>query len=440
MDADVCIVGAGYTGLWAAWSLKRLDPSLRVCVVESRTAGFGASGRNGGWLSGLMPGNRALMARGPAGRSGIVAMQRALVDAVTEIERTCDEERIEADLVHGGTLAVAVNASQMRRLASSVEEDRSWGLGEADVRLLDAAEVASRVRVDATVGGVFSPHCARVQPAKLVSGLAAAVARSGAQIFERSPAVRLGRGSVLCSNGEVRAPWIVQATEGFTSRMHGQRRRLLPMNSSIVVTEPLPQSAWSDIGWAACETLRDSAHGYVYLQRTADGRIAIGGRGNPYRFGSRFDPSGFTPAKTVEELTAAARRMFPVLSAVRPERAWSGVLGVARDWCPFIEVSRSGAGDGGTVRAGGYVGDGVTTSFLAGRTVADLVLGRSTELTALPWVGHTSRRWEPEPLRWLGVHALYRAYRRADRVEAGRPDDPRTSRWAAAADRISGRA
>lgn len=387
-----------------------------------------------------MPGNRTLMARGRAGRSGVVAMQRALVDAVTEIERICDDEQIDADLVHGGTLAAAMNAAQMRRLASSVEEDRSWGLGEADVHLLDAAEVASRVHVRAAVGGVFSPHCARVQPAKLVSGLAAAVERSGAQIFERSPALRLRPGSVLCSNGEVRAPWIVQATEGFTSHMHGQRRRLLPMNSSIVVTEPLPRDTWSDIGWAGCETLRDGAHAYVYLQRTADGRIAIGGRGNPYRFGSRFDPSGFTPAGTVQELTAAARRMFPVLSGVRPERAWSGVLGVARDWCPFVEVSPAGAGDGGAVRAGGYVGDGVTTSYLAGRTIADLVLGRSTELTALPWVGHTSRRWEPEPLRWLGVHALYRAYRRADRVEAGRPDDPRTSRWAVAADRIAGRA
>ena len=456
----MCIIGAGFTGLWTAYWLKEGEPSLDVVVLEAETVGFGASGRNGGWLSGFMPGNRDVMAAAPSGKEGVIAFQRALIRSVSEVTAICAAEGIDADLVQGGTLAVATTAAQMRRIEEEVAADRAWGLNEDDVRLVSRAELDMRLLVAGAAGGAFNPHCARIQPAKLVRGLADLVEGRGVRIYEHSPATSVSAGGVKTDAGEVRAAWVVQATEGFTPLFQGQRRRLLPMNSSVVVTERLRDEVWSEIGWDGCETLRDGAHAYVYLQRTADGRIAIGGRGNPYRFGSRFDPSGSTPPATVGALRSAAVRMFPRLAGVRFEDSWSGVLGVARDWCPFIEVSPAGAGGdggggggpvragaggvvragaGGVVRAGGYVGDGVTTSYLAGRTVGDLVLGRSTELTALPWVGHRSRRWEPEPLRWLGVHALYRVYRRADRVEAGRPDDPRTSRWALLADRIAGR-
>jgi glycine/D-amino acid oxidase-like deaminating enzyme len=239
---------------------------------------------------------------------------------------------------------------------------------------------------------------------------------------------------------------VVRATEGFTATVAGAHRRLLPMNSSMVVTEPLPPSLWEALGWEGMETLRDGAHAYAYAQRTADGRIAIGGRGVPYRFGSRVDARGITPASTVEQLSGALRRLFPAVgeAGVGIAHAWSGVLGVARDWCPAVVVERSSGGgtggeDGGLAWAGGYVGDGVTTSYLAGLTLADLILGRETSRTVLPWVGHTSRAWEPEPFRWLGVRGIYGLYRAADRAEARRPADSRTSRWALLADRISGR-
>lgn len=434
-NADVCIVGGGFTGLWTAWWLKQAEPSLEVCVVEQEEVGFGASGRNGGWLSGFMPGDREVMSRTPSGRDGVVAFQRALIEAVGEVEGICESEGIDADVLHGGTLVVATNAAQMRRLAGSVERDREWGITEADLRLLDAAELSSRVRVDGALGGAFSPHCARVQPAKLVKGLARSVEARGVRVFEDSRVLDLRAGSVSCPAGEVHSPWVVQATEAYTAGLRGQRRRLLPMSSSIVVTEPLDDGVWSHIGWAGYETLRDGAHEYVYLQRTADGRIAIGGRGNPYRYASR-DASGRTPNRTVASLVGMATRMFPALSDARFDLAWSGILGVARDWCPFVDVERTDRG--GIARAGGYVGDGVTTSYLAGRTMADIVLGRATALTALPWVGHRGRSWEPEPLRWLGVHALFRAYEWADRAEAARPSDPRTSRWALAADWVGG--
>jgi glycine/D-amino acid oxidase-like deaminating enzyme len=185
------------------------------------------------------------------------------------------------------------------------------------------------------------------------------------------------------------------------------------------------------------ETLRDAAHVYIYAQRTAEGRVALGGRGVPYRFGSRFDASGRTATRTADELAGALARIFPAAAATPVAQAWSGVLGVARDWCPSVGITRQG--EGGLAWAGGYAGDGVTTSYLAGRTLADLILGRETEVTVLPWVGHSCRDWEPEPLRWLGVRSVYALYRAADRSEARHPDARRGSRWASLADGISGR-
>jgi glycine/D-amino acid oxidase-like deaminating enzyme len=442
MDVDVCIVGAGYTGLWTAWALAGADPRLRIAVVESTYAGFGASGRNGGWLSGLLPGDRDRLARTSAGqpgggRSGVVALQRHLIDAASDVIKTCATEGIDAEIQAGGTLAVATGAAQLGRLRAELTEDRAWGLSEEDEWELSATEVADRVAVAGAVGGLYNRHCARIQPAKLARGLADAVERRGVSLYERTPALAVASDRVRTAAGDVRASWVVLATEGFTASVPGYRRRLLPMNSSMIVTEPLPRETWDHIGWSGMETVRDAAHVYIYAQRSADGRIALGGRGVPYRFASRFEPSGRTPASTTAELAAALARLFPAAAATPVAQAWSGVLGVARDWCPSVGMLRRG--EGGWAWAGGYSGDGVTTSFLAGRTLADLILGRETELTVLPWVGHTSRSWEPEPLRWLGVRSVYRLYRAADRAEARRPAGPRTSPWARLADRISGR-
>lgn len=438
LQADVCIVGAGYTGLWTAWALLRAQPGLRVVLVEALDAGSGASGRNGGWLSGFLPGDRDRLAATASGRSGVVALQRQLIDAVYEVRQICADEGIDCDLHLGGTLAVATNATQMTRLRHGMAEDRRWGLTDSDVVELDGASVAARLGIDSAVGGVYSPHCARVQPAKLVRGLARAAERAGATIYERSPAVSLDAGLVRTPAGEVAAPWVVRATEGYTAGLPGLHRRLLPMSNAVAVTRPLPPGTWDRIGWDGRETVRDAAHAYVYLQRTADDRIVIGGRGVPYRFGSRLDRVGRTSVQAQAELMGALGRLFPGIAAV-VERSWSGVLGVARDWCPALEVHRRGGG-GGLVAAGGYAGDGVTMSYLAGRTMADLVLGDDTTRTALPWVGRRSRDWEPEPLRWLGVQAVYRLYRAADRAESRRPGRARASIWGVVAERVAGEA
>jgi glycine/D-amino acid oxidase-like deaminating enzyme len=214
---------------------------------------------------------------------------------------------------------------------------------------------------------------------------------------------------------------MLRCTEGYTAALPGLRRALLPMNSHMVVTEPLSDEAWAEIGWDGCETLSDEAHAYMYAQRTADGRIALGGRGVPYRYASAVDHLGETDAATVAALTEVLRRLFPAASAAGIEHAWCGVLGVPRDWCASVTYhALSGMG-----WAGGYTGHGVAAANLAGRTLADLVAGEASPLTTLPWVGHHSRTWEPEPARWAGVHGLYALYRLADRLEADPAADGR---------------
>jgi glycine/D-amino acid oxidase-like deaminating enzyme len=431
--ADVCIVGAGFTGLWAAWYLKRARPQLDVVVLERELAGYGASGRNGGWLSSAFAGSRDRMAR-EHGRDAVLALQRAMQTTVEEVIGVCAAEAIDADVVRHGVLRVARGEVQLARLRAHVAEDRAWGLGAEDLVELDGAALAARICLPRARGAAWSPHGARIQPAKLARGLAAAVERLGVPIHEGTAVHELRPGAAAVSDrGTVRAPIVLSCLEGFTASLRGQRRTLLPLNSAIVVTEPLPQRAWDEIGWSGAELLGDEAHAYFYAQRPADGRIALGGRGVPYRYGSRTDRDGRTQRRTIAQLTRMLHALFPAAARVPLAHAWCGVLGVPRDWSPLVRLDRAS----GLGIAGGYVGHGVATANLAGRTLRDLVLGEETELTRLPWVGHAARRWEPEPLRWLGARLVYGLYRTADRREAG--GLPRTSRLATVAELLSGR-
>lgn len=431
--ADVCIVGAGYTGLWTAYYLKRARPELDVVVLEREFAGFGASGRNGGWLSDHFAAPREKTVAGH-GRDAALALERAMRATVDEVIAVCAHEHIDADIVKHGLVEVARGPAQEARLRAMVAAERAWGTGPDDVVELDRDALAARVRVTGATAGIWSPHCARVQPAKLVQGLAAAVERLGVPIHEGTTVREVAPGFARSDRGTVRARTILTCLEGFTPSLRGQRRTWLPLNSAMVVTTPLPEATWGEIGWAGTELLGDMAHAYMYAQRTADGRIALGGRGVPYRFGSRTDRMGRTQERTIAQLTTLLRDMFPAAASAPVDHAWCGVLGVPRDWSPTVRLDAAT----GLGTAGGYVGSGVATSNLAGRTLRDLVLGEETELTRLPWVGRTARRWEPEPLRGIGARLVYALYRAADRHERdGR--SARTSPLAHVADRIAGR-
>jgi glycine/D-amino acid oxidase-like deaminating enzyme len=434
-SADVVIVGGGYTGLWTAYYLKKAVPFLRITVLEQKFCGYGASGRNGGWLYNGIAGRDRYA--GLHGHEAAVRLQKAMNDTVDEVVRAVAEEGFDAGLHKGGVLEVARTPAQLARLRAFHEHELSYG--EKDRELYGARETAERIRVADAVGASWTPHGARVHPVKLVKGLAAAVEALGVTIHEQTPVTEIRPKHAVTPYGTVRAPYVLRCTEGFTAALKGQRRTWLPMNSSMIATEPLTDAQWAAIGWEGRQTLGDMAHAYMYAQRTADGRIALGGRGVPYRFGSRTDNDGRTQAETVEALREVLVGFFPMLAGTRIAHAWSGVLGVPRDWCATVTLDRST----GLGWAGGYVGSGVATANLAARTLRDLVQqdsgqGGRTDLTELPWVGHKVRRWEPEPLRWLGVQGMYATYRTADRreVTSHSAESSRLARWA---DRIAGR-
>jgi len=431
LEADVAIVGAGFTGLWTAYYLARADPSLHIVVLEREFAGFGASGRNGGWVMGSLSGPaRAYEARG--GCAGFAALQHAIIATVDEVGRFVAEHDLDVDYLKSGRLTVALNEPQLTRVRGEVRTERAHGLDEDDVGELTREELERRVRVAGARGASFTPHVARVHPAKLLLGLVTVCEQLGVEIHESTPVHELRPREAIAASGAVRARWVVRATEGYTRSLRGYERALVPLNSSMIITEPLAPDAWQAIGWGGCELIGDGANAYVYLQRTADGRIAIGGRGRPYRFRSRTDVAGETPRSTISALRAKLAAMFPAAAGARIEHAWSGVLGVPRDWCVSVAADRSS----GIAWAGGYVGEGVAAANLAGRTLCDLLLGERRPLASLPLVGREPRRWEPEPLRWCEIQGVYALYRAADRLESrGRAP----SRLARLVDRASGR-
>jgi glycine/D-amino acid oxidase-like deaminating enzyme len=412
-EADVCIVGGGFTGLWTAYELRRADPNLKVVVLEAEQVGFGASGRNGGWVLGKVSGRpQAWQRRGGTGAAR--AMLRAIQATVSEIGEVVAAERIDCDWRQGGSLTVARNQPQLERLRSALERERAWTGDDTGWQLLREPELEERVAIDSGMGALYTPYCARVQPAKLAVGLAEAVERHGAAIYEQSAVLGLDRGTVRTAYAEVRARFVILGTEGYTADLPERHRALLPLNSAMIVTDPLPAELWRGLRWEGAETLLEGTHLYTYSQRTADDRIAIGGRGVPYRFGSRTDREGPVPARTVQELREKLCAMFPALQGTGIHRAWHGVIGVSRDWCPTVALDRSS----GLGFAGGYAGEGVAASNLAGRTLRDLILGRDSELARLPWVGPPARKWEPEPLRFLGARGIYWLYGEADRRES----------------------
>lgn len=431
--ADVCIIGAGYTGLWTAWYLKQANPGLQVIVLEKEFAGFGASGRNGGWLTGGFAWTHRRYAE-TGGEAGVRAMVAAMNGTVDEVIRVAGDQGIDADIQRTDELMVATNPAQLQRLQAEVAHRRHWG-EEARVHAIDAAQALDRVHIPGTLGAMVVQNVARIQPAKLVRGLAAAVERAGVVIREGTEVTGIEPGRVTTSGGAVvRAPIILRCTEGFTAGLPGLRREWLPLNSAQIATEPLPPEAWEKIGWQGNETLGDFANAYCYCQRTREGRITVGARGVPYRWGSNLDTNGAPDGETIRRLTAILHRHFPAAKPYRIAHAWCGVLGVPRDWCATVGFdSRTKIG-----WAGGYVGVGVSTSNLAGRTLADLVLDRDTPLVRLPWVNRRVRAWEPEPLRWLGVRGMYGLLNAADRREA-RAGVERPSRLGALGNWLTGR-
>jgi glycine/D-amino acid oxidase-like deaminating enzyme len=418
LDVDVAIVGAGFTGLWTAVGLLRHQPTLRVAVLEATVAGAGASGRNGGWASALYPLSFTRVAA-THGETSACQLRQALRRGVSDLYDDATKEGISFDFCHGGTVTLARSDAQAARLQQEIAAAVATGDVADDLRWLDRTEARQRCGASDVRGAMFTPHCAAIHPAKLVTGLAAAAERRGARVYEGTraraiqPGTRFQRPSVVTDRGVVRADVVVRATEAFTGSLDGTSRAIVPLYSLVVATEPLPASFFDRVGLAARETFNDARHLIIYGQRTADDRLVFGGRGAPYHFGSRVDPAFDDEPDVFARLEATLAELFGELPVAVSHR-WGGPVALTRDQSPYVVFDK----ESGVARVGGYLGDGVTLSRLAALSLADLIADVDSPATHLPFVGNVARRWEPEPFRWLGINAGILAANVADRREA----------------------
>lgn len=413
LDVDVAIVGAGYTGLWTAYYLAKQQPDLEIVIIDANYVGYGASGRNGGWCSALFPTSIDKLGR-KYGAELARAMQDTMHQTVSEVEQVVIAEHIDCDWQRGGSLVFARSQLQQDRAIAEIANWEKWGYGPADYSYLSPAELADKANVSNNYGATFTKHVAAIHPAKLVRSLAKVVEHQGIKIYEMSPATRIDPGMVTTDNAVIRAKYVVRATEGYTATLPGTKRDLAPIYSLMLATEPLGDDIWQEIGLRQRETFSDGRNLIIYGQRTSDNRIAFGGRGAPYHFGSKIESSFDLHATVHRELAKILVELFPILNGKAITHNWGGPLGVPRDWMASVGLDKNT----GMAWAGGYVGDGVGTSNLAGRTLADLITHNQSNLTKLPWVNHRSPKWEPEPFRWLGANVGLQAMTIADRTEA----------------------
>lgn len=417
IEVDIAIAGAGYTGLWTAYYLKHLEPTLSIAVIESEIAGFGASGRNGGWCSSYLSGIEKSLANATKVDSAI-RLQRLLFDTVKEVGRVAKLESIDCHFDQSGHVEAAVLPTQLKRVREHVDFMHSLGFGEQDYRWLSAQQLSEHINIDGALGGMFMSHCAAIHPARLVRGLAEVVERQGVKIYEHSPVLKLDQGDLITAGGRIKSGATVLATEGYTGSIQGLERKLIPVHSMMIATEPLSDRQLEETGLKQRCTFNNPDHITTYGLLTADRRIAFGCRGS-YLYGARVK-AGFNPSDPeFDQVWNTLLKFFPDLSNCRYTHAWGGAMGVSRTLRPAVCFNSKTR----LAWAGGYFGNGVGASNLAGRTLADLILERDTDRVHTPWVNPDreleldKKLWEIEPVRWLGIKSRARLMQMADSAE-----------------------
>ena len=377
---DVLIVGAGFSGLWSAHHLLERNPELKIAVVEKSTVGSGASGRNGGWASALYPVTEENLRKNYTS-GAIDSLNLHLRGAIDEIEAFTKKNKIDCGFAKGGTLTVARNKGQLARMAKEIN--------------LNAEETASRIGMRNALGSHFTPDCAAINPAALVVGLAKFLQAKGVSIYENTTATISPDNCVSVNGRTVESKNVIRATESY----HANSRDQIPVYSLMIATDPLPHSVLASIGLNSRETFSDGSFSVNYAQRTSDNRLAIGGRGAPYAWGSRRNDATEMHRRIHHQLRELARDWFPVLADIPFPYSWGGAVAITRDWSPYVRWNNSYG------ELGGYAGDGVTLSYLTAATMADLVTGVATSRTQLPYVQWRSPAWEREPLRWIAINS-----------------------------------
>ena len=429
---DVVVVGGGYTGLWTAWHLKRLQPAASVALCEAAACGQGPSGRNGGFVNALWFSLPAMRRRfGDGAARGIAA---AAQDSVDEVGRFCDEQRVDAWFRRGGYVQVSTAPAWDGAWRPATTACRELGF-EGVARELAEGEVAGRCASPLFRAGVLYPGAATVQPARLARGLRERVIEAGVEVFERSPVGRVGRrGGALVADGargRIRAGAAVLATGGKLVGLPRMRRRLTLTSSHMVITEPVPDLL-EEIGWTGGECITDSRSMIHYFRTTPDGRIAFGWGGGRIVYGARTSGRAERDPAVIAELERHLVRFFPGLRGRRVDHAWGGPIDVSPSHLPVIDELEPGVHC-----AFGYTGHGVGPSQMVGRALASLALDRRDEPTRLALISPEAVRVPPEPFRFIGGSLIRSALLRKETAEEqGRRADPLTRCVAGIPERI----
>jgi len=405
-EADVVVIGGGYTGMWAAWHAKAIEPEARVVLLEgAELCGRGPSGRNGGfcnsmWLS--LPNMRERW-----GSEGALAVARAAEDAVAGVGDFCAAEGVDAWFRPGGYLKVSTAEAFDDSTFEAVVACRELGEGDA-AQELSPEEVAGRCHSPAFRGGVFFPDAATVQPARLALGLRERLIAAGVEVFESSPMQSLRRRptgvEARTAAGVVRAATAVLATGGAAKRLRGPLRgRLSIASSHIVITEPVPELL-EEIGWTGGECITDSRALIHYFRTTPDGRIAFGWGGGRISLGAGLAGRAELDREVIDQTIEHLGDFFPGLAGTKVTHAWGGPIDASPTHLPLVRPLR---GDR-AFAAAGYTGNGVGPSFMVGRTLASLALGRHDEPSRLAFVDPEPPRVPPEPFHWIGGEAIRR--------------------------------
>lgn len=410
-EADVVVVGGGYTGLWSAYHLLDADPSLRIVILEGETIGFGASGRNGGFAMTLLDMSLALLRRNH-GDDAARAAHRAVAESVDEMGRTIEREGIDCEWRHGGLMVVATNRAQLERVELDLRTAEELGLD--GFRRLDRTEARAEVDSPTYLGALREEHCGVLHPAKLARGLATVVEGRGATIFEQSPITDItesgARLRVETSAGSVTADQVVLATNAWAAHQPWVGRQVVPLYTYIALTEPLTDDQWRSVGWESHCGVEDKRNYVHYYRRTVDGRILWGGSDGIVHYGGRISPRHDRSARTFARLRSTFRRTFPQLDQVRFTHHWGGPVAVTANFVPTFATLLDGRLHTGV----GYNGHGVAPSHTGGKILRDKVLGQTSELTELCFVDRPVTPFPPEPLQWVGAELSRRALLRQD--------------------------
>ena len=399
-EFDVVIIGGGFSGLWSAYHLKQLQPALSIAIFEKEYVGFGASGRNGGWASAEYPTSNQRLIK-EHGLQSFNSLRSALIESIDEIGEIAAKNNWQIDYAKGGALVFARNSAQLTRISSEIDSEH---------KVLNRTQTQDLINIPSALGGVYTPHCAAINPFALARSLANYLQNLGVEIYEKSQVLKIMQGKVEVNGFEIPCSISIRATEAFTPKSWMGNRQI-PIYSLMVATEPLPKDVISQVRNFQRATFQEACHLITYAQITGDGRLAIGGRGVRYKLFSRLSERSEIDNRMHSALERRAKSWFPQIADAKFEYRWGGAVALTRKWQAYLNFDQKN----GQAEIGGYVGDGVTLAYLVAKTLASIISNKRVE--NLPFVGQKIGRWEPEPIRYLAVNAGFKATVAADLEE-----------------------